>query len=99
MANALSHTDEPMDVHWMASGSLDIIERIATRFARPSTAGMEAMLAGESVPMEVVKGVTMPDIERVPKLLLNVLLHTGYVTATAVQATQTGQVTPAAAAH
>ncbi len=91
VANALSAPHRPMDVHWMSSGGLEIIERIATRYAPSSTLTMERLLAGESVPMEVVQGVTMPEIDRVPDMLLNVLLHTGYVTATSVRATQSGQ--------
>lgn len=91
VANALNEPHRPMDVHWMSSGGLDIIERIATRFAQASSEAMETLLAGEAVPMEVVKGVTMPDIDRVPKMLMNVLLHTGYVTASGVEPTAFGQ--------
>ncbi len=82
VACALYYAGQPLDTHWMASAGTELIARIATSFATDSATQLERLLEGESQRVELVKGVVMPDIERDPRMLLNVLLHTGYVTAT-----------------
>ena len=83
VANALHYVGEPLDTHWMASAGSELIARIATSFAQESATDLEKLLTGESLRVELVKGVVMPDIENDSRMLNNVLLHTGYVTATA----------------
>ncbi len=82
VASALYYAGQPMDTHWMASAGTELIVRIATSFATDSATQLEKLLMGESLRVEMVKGVEMPEIEHDPRMLLNVMLHTGYVTAT-----------------
>ena len=80
VANALREPHRPMDTHWMASAGTELIARVATSFAQDSATDLEKLLTGETLRTEVIKGVVMPDIDRSPQMLLNVMLHTGYVT-------------------
>ena len=80
VANALSHPAQPMQVHWMASAGTELIQRIATNSPEGSRVHLEKLLHGEALQTEIIPGVVMPDIEHDPAMLLNVMLHTGYLT-------------------
>ncbi|MBM4343139.1 MAG: AAA family ATPase [Deltaproteobacteria bacterium] len=85
IANALRERGNGFKAHWMASGGTEVIERIATRFPTDAAIAMEQLLSGESVRVEVIEGVVLPEIQNDPSMLANLLLHTGYVTAVAVE--------------
>ncbi len=91
IANALRDRGGGFRPYWMASGGTEVIERIATRYPCEAAVAMEELLSGESVQVDVIEGVVMPDIERDPAMLQNLLIHAGYVTATGVEATERGQ--------
>ncbi len=84
VANALDRLGQPMQTHWMATAGAELIQWIATRFATDSAKTLERLLAGEHYRMQVLEGTEIPRIDRYPGMLLNVMLHTGYLTGVAL---------------
>ncbi len=83
VAGALAHVGEPMQARWIATGGTGLLERLLTHSGPDTHTALEIVLGGGEVEKPVVAGVAMRDIERDSNMLLTMLLHAGYLTATA----------------
>lgn len=92
IANALRDRGGGFKAHWMASGGTEVIERIATRYPTEAASAMEQLLQGQEVRVDVIDGVVMPEVELDPSMLVNLLIHAGYVTATGVRPGRDGDI-------
>ncbi|MBM4346161.1 MAG: AAA family ATPase [Deltaproteobacteria bacterium] len=85
VAETLSKPRDPLQARWIATGGTELLERLLSRAAPDVHTALELVLSGGSVEGPVVPGVAMRDIERDSKMLLTMLLHAGYLSASGVR--------------
>jgi hypothetical protein len=81
------------DAYWVATSANDLLREVMLRGGLDHPADLEGLLAGESVSQLVEEGIVLREIFERPSSVWNLLLYSGYLTATHIEKVRGGHQT------